>query len=197
VLRATAPATHWPREPSTRRFEGFYLRTSIGVAAMAAWGRGPSGSAAISGDGPALGAAVGGSVRPGLAVAANARFTDTTGVFRGSAPGSSADALLLELGVLVDWYPDPNEGWHIGGEIGVGGVSVTPSTSENAMTSATLGGALVGGYDWRIHESFWAFGVMVVASGALPATLADAHGDDSGYRMQGFAVSVEGTALFF
>ncbi|MCL2448827.1 MAG: hypothetical protein FWD17_07770 [Polyangiaceae bacterium] len=200
-LRVTAPAAEWPKEQEHRRYEGFYLRTSIGVDGMAAWGQGPSGRSSISGDGPSLGLGIGGSVTPGLAIGAALRFVDTNGRFRGSPYAHTAepmaDTYLVVVGVLADWYPNPDGGWHIGGEAGVGELAVTPVVTDREIRNISFGGAVLGGYDWRIRDSRWAFGIVVVASGIVASNLRDQTGGDAGYRMQGFATSVEGTALFF
>jgi len=187
--------------PPHRRFQGFYLRTSIGAAGVAAWGSGPIGAVSVTGEGPSLALALGGSVVPGLAIGAAVRLANTTGTFHGSTyaqtSNPTADLFLVEVAALADWYPNPDDGWHVGGQVGVGGVSVTPDQTNVAAQSSALGGALFGGYDWRIRDSRWAFGALAVASGLFPGTLDEPHNTDSGYRMRGFAMSVEGTALFF
>ena len=199
-----APPTHLVAQAAAlahRRFEGFYMRTSIGLSGLGAWGSGQAGSTSIAGDGPSLALALGGSAAPGFAVGATFRLANTTGTFHGSPYAHSsdpyADLFLYELAAFADWYPNADAGWHMGGEAGVGGTTVTPDVTNVTAQSLAFAGAVFGGYDWRIRDSRWAFGVLAVASGVVPAKLEEPHNVDSGYRMQSFAMSIEGTALLF
>jgi hypothetical protein len=150
----------------------------------------------IGGAGYSVALALGGSIAPGLILGATIRVEGANGSLHGSPYGSSAVG-ITELGLLVDWYPNADIGWHLGGEGGFGDVLISPSGGNADMSNGSFGGAVFGGYDWRLTDSRWAFGVLAVASGVFVGNLQDAHNFDTGYRVQGFATSLEGTVLFF
>jgi hypothetical protein len=173
----------------------------MGIGYMSAWGNGPSGSASVSGGGSSQGLALGGTVAPGLALAGVIRLADTSassfhGGPAGQAPNSNADAALVQLGVLGDFYPDPEGGWHVGALLGLGGTVVTPRATDASMNSGGFTGSIFGGYDWWIGKS-WSLGLQAVASGVTSATMFDTNHNDTGYRLQALAAGFDGSLLFY
>ncbi len=109
---------------------------------------------------------------------------------------ADANAAIVELGALVDWFPVPTGGWHAGGGAGLGATVVTPRATGERMSSLALMGSLFGGYDWVLGGA-WSMGLELVASGATAGRLKDSNGNDTAYRMQPFAISVEWSFLYF
>ncbi len=213
-----AQATASPPAPATQCracvfvHHGFYLEASFGFAWLMVQGDGPSGSASISAFGTSTSVAVGGTILPGLALAGTIRAANGTATFHGgpfehanivSSVGSplasangDADVTFVQIGVLVDWYPNARGGWHLGGAVGPGGTVVTPLANGADMSNATFAGTIFGGYETWIAPQ-WTIGFVLVASGATRATLKDSDANDAGYRLQPLAISLESSILFY
>jgi hypothetical protein len=113
--------------------DGFYLRFGLGAGYMGLWGESPPGSPSLGGTGGSLTLALGGTLGRGVVLGGIVHLTLGPGTVYGS---------LGELAFLVDWYPDPQKGWHIGGTIGLGLVGVTgpnESFSGTDLTGSILG----------------------------------------------------------
>ncbi len=101
--------------------DGLYLRLGLGLAYSSFLGTGPRGNASISGAGVAFSVAIGGPIARGLVVGGTFRFADGGGRFTGSpadATGSGSGYLGQIGSLFVDWYPDPERGWHAGAVVG-------------------------------------------------------------------------------
>jgi hypothetical protein len=210
---ATRPHPASP-PPEGSPHDGFYLRLSIGPAFVSATGDGPVGPTSINGGGVGVAAAIGGALTKGLALAATLRIVGSGGTLSGyamssatmSAPGVSVtaasaasvpgSAAIVQLGVLADWYPVSDGGWHAGGSIALSGWSTGPSESSQAIAGTSGGGSLFGGYDWWIGRR-WSLGLMAVIGTVGRTSLQDTNHNETGYSMMPIFFSVEGSLLFF
>jgi hypothetical protein len=204
VVRTRNNASNWTRG-------GFYLRIGSGLGGVNVTGTGPNGSASISGLGSNSLLAIGGSIARGLVLAGTVQASTVSGTFKGGpfpdasvtsngksqTASSNADATAAQLGVLVDWYPDPLDGWHVGLSAGLGLTSVKNHVNDSTLSGAGAAGSLFGGYDWAIGPG-WSFGVALVASGTLSASLKDTSDQPiTGYRMKAYSVGISGSFLCF
>ena len=176
--------------------DGAYLRFGFGFGYASIWGSGPQGNASIAGNGVALTLALGGTPIPGLVFAGVIHGVVGDGTFAGGPPGATgtASAGVVQLGLLADWYPVPEGGWHVGGIVGFGGVSVTDSSGADS-SSATLGASILGGYDWWIGPQ-WSLGVMMALSTATSESMRDSNRIDTGYSFVPIGVAIEGSLLW-
>jgi hypothetical protein len=118
-----------------------------------------------------------------------------------TVPASSkADAAFTQLGVFVDWFPDPVGGWHVGAAAGFGVISIlnrADDDTDNAMFGSSFSGSLFGGYDWSLGKA-WSLGLSLSASGIGSTTLKYANdGSESGYRLHGGSIGIQGSLLYF
>jgi hypothetical protein len=141
--------------------------------------------------------AVGGTIPNGVVIA-------------GAASGViSSTGVVANYGVLVDWFPDPHDGWHVGGLLGLGMVRAPPllapatvptaqGTVAGPTTGANLlgfgfGATLLGGYDLWLSPQF-SLGMDVVGATVTSAAMKESNGQSSGYRFTplwfGFLASV-------
>jgi hypothetical protein len=98
------------------------------------------------------------------------------------------------FGALADWYPNPEDGWHVGGAIGLAGVALT-NGGVNTLNGYGLGVSVLGGYDWWIGPQL-SLGVMsVVATSNQVEMLNESH-DGSGFRLTPATVSIQGTLAY-
>jgi hypothetical protein len=202
--------------PSAGYFHhGFYLGVGAGAGFMTLWGHGPTGSASISGLGMVGDIGIGGTVAPGFVIGGVARAWNTTGTFNGGPPitatatyysngaaspskfalSGNAHVATAELSLFVDWYPRPDDGWHIGASLGLGGTSMTDDAGTKT-TSGALEYTLFGGYQWWLGPD-WSLGLALVASSATSSGLADGDGNNTGYRLMPFAIGLESQLLYF
>jgi hypothetical protein len=128
--------------------------------------------------------AVGGTVGQGVVLGATLYGAGTTiGGSRASLNGARGE--FAGLSFLVDWYPSPASGWHVGGDLGLGAVAL----SNSVGSGGDLALSVFGGYDWWIAEQ-WSFGVLLTASGGSQAAIIDSNGDDTGYRLKPGSIGV-------
>jgi hypothetical protein len=149
---------------------------------------------------------VGGLVLAGTVQSSSISTTFTGGPFVGESVTSNgktltasakADASSSHLGLLVDWYPNLSDGWHVGLSAGLGVMSVTNHADDSAMTGTSAAGSVFGGYDWAIGPA-WSIGLALVASDARSATLKTSSDQlDTGYRLSSYFVGISGSFLYF
>jgi hypothetical protein len=126
-----------------------------------------------------------------------AAASTTAGSTVPSALNPNADATFVQLGALVDYYPDPESGWHAAASVGIGNIIVIPQATGADMSTATAFTALLlGGYEWRLGGD-WSLGLLAVASGATSATLYDSGNNSTGYHLQPLSAGLEGSLLFY
>jgi hypothetical protein len=157
------PPTPPPR-PGLYTHDGFYLRYSIGPG-LYRIGPGPNPGglvegATVSGVGVSEVLAIGGTLPHGVVLAGAASAVVTSSL------------VVANYGLLVDWFPDPAAGWHIGGQLGIGFVvdpyydvavaSAVGDTFTPDDRAVGLGASLMGGYDAWVTPQF-SMGVNLVA----------------------------------
>jgi hypothetical protein len=177
--------------------DGFYMRLSLGLAYTSVWGRGPLGNASISGAGFGLSASFGGTIARGLVLGGGLRIDDGVGRFTGGppeAPGNATASVGQILGVFVDWFPAPTDGWHVGSQLGLGVTTVTDSSLKETSALA-FAGSIFGGYDWWIGPQ-WSLGLLMSLSTASSEALTDGGGNQTGYVLAPLALAIEGSILW-
>jgi hypothetical protein len=142
--------------------------------------------------------AVGAAVAPGLVLGALFGIDFSNGVDRWSGvpiqSARGAAITFVKATALIDWFPRPSRGFHLGGGLGVSAENF--DTSVVHMARADLALNALAGYDWRATER-WSFGLLLEADYYTPATLHFQDGGDSGYRLGGGTIRVAGSALLF
>jgi hypothetical protein len=118
----------------------------------------------------------------------------SAGTFSGGPVGTNALA-LARLGVLVDWYPVPRDGWHLGGIWAIGIMTWAVDANGSALSAAAPSASILGGYDWWISPQ-WSQGILLAVSASTPATMKDANGSDSGYTIGALAFVLQWSALY-
>ena len=190
--------------------DGFYLRSISGVAHLSVWGEGPRGDAALSGMGSSSTVAIGGTPVRGLVLAGTLETLTLTAEFEGGPFGdvtiplgedevdasSNATVAHLQLGALVDWYPDPDAGWHVGLGGGLGLLSLVNHADNGVMVGVGAAGAVVGGHDWLIGRK-WSIGLGLRVSASTPMKLRDDEGEETGYELALWSVGLGGSILYY
>ncbi len=66
---------------------------------------------------------------------------------------------LFTFGPMIDWYPDPNSGFHLGGLIGVSALNTKDRSGTDTESDAVGGGGeFFIGYEWWVADE-WGVGV--------------------------------------
>ena len=221
---ATAPTTMPPAAAASgavsptppdigreRIHQGYYMRMISGPSFVSMTGNGPNGKVSLHGLGSGLMVAFGGSIGRGLVLAGTIQASDLTAKFNGGpfvgatvtaqdksfAATSKATVGTSELGVLIDWYPNPGGGWHTGLSLGLGLTSLQNLADESTLVGVGGAGGLFGGYDWSIAPT-WALGLDLLVTGSTPANMKDAKDStDTGYRLRSFSVGLGASILYF
>lgn len=190
--------------------DGFYLRALSAPSYVGLTGDGPRGEPSISGFGSGSLVALGASVARGFVVAAALGTSTVTGKFRGgpfvdatvTAGESSTDAspkataAMMELGLLLDWYPDPRAGWHAGLSGGLGITTLMHQADDSVALGTGFAASLFGGYDWSIGPQ-WSMGLGLLVSGTSTATMKDSDAKKTGYELRSLTVGLAGSILHF
>lgn len=215
VALPTPPAPpasdEFTQRPRSRVHEGFYLRLSSGPNLVTLRGHGPSGSASITDSGAGGFIAIGGAIVPGLVLAGTFQGAAFDAEFKGgpfvdatvSSNGKTRDASNRAtggfgmVGMLVDWYPQPKGGWHVGGSAGLGAIVLSNSADDSVSGGGNFAGSVFGGYDWSLGRN-WGLGLQLVASGATKTKMEDDSGKhDTGYRLTPLSIGVQASLLYF
>jgi hypothetical protein len=137
--------------------DGFYLRLALGV-----------GTGTVEfGDAPAelgdaiettgwLDVMIGGTPSRGLAVGGGMWMGGfDTNEWRGENSDRGTVAVFA-IGPFVDYFPDPREGFHFGGTVGLGGLSVDAEPFSNSDERTATGGGMGAwmGYDFWVSREF-------------------------------------------
>jgi hypothetical protein len=195
---APAPASApLPAASGAYVHDGFYFRVALGAAYTSLSGDGPFGPDFVAGPGGALTLAIGGTVEKGVIVAGMWHIaTGDSAPILGPLEGSGRVLVIVEqLALLVDWYPDPQKGWHAGGAVGLGVVGASASRGGQDLVGTDATASILGGYDWWIAPE-WSLGVQLVVTGGTRATLQSSNGGDPEYRFGAGSIGLEGSLLF-
>lgn len=164
---------------------------AIGAGATSVTGHGSSsGSVSISGGSIPYRLAIGGTVGKSVVLGA-ALFGAATLLGPSTSGVDGAKASFGGLNFLVDWYPSPEGGWHVGGDLGIGLVTLT----NNKGAGGDLTASVFGGYDWWFAEQ-WSFGPMLAVSGGSQAAINDSNGNDTGYRLRAGTIALLASFLY-
>lgn len=159
-----------PLPPRNRYFhDGFYLRLSAGYAYMntSTGVTGSQSTASLSGHGVALDVMMGGTPAPGLVVGGGllleAAFDPTSTVtqyqgqfVQGLDNGASGTTGFGLVGPMIDAFPNPNGGFHLGALLGFAAVGLKGHESN---ISSGFGASIWAGYMWWT-TSQWSMGLM-------------------------------------
>jgi hypothetical protein len=193
---------------------GFYASASTGFGHVVATGSGPSGSAAsISGLAMNFDSAIGGSPVPGLAIAFVAggatriasefkggpvvTATSTVGNVQGppmALTGNARTSTFL-LGLRADWFPVATGPWHVGLDVGLGGVSVTDDAGKT-ISGVSVAGSIFGGYQGWLGPG-WSLGIAGVVSAAPSLNMVDSSNKDTGYSLAPVFLGVEFPIVYY
>jgi hypothetical protein len=176
----TAPPASLPRGHYLH--DGFYLRYALGPSTWQLRGTATSGSAEYAGGAFGEILAIGGTIPNGFVIAGAA------------SAAISSMATIGNYGVLIDWFPNPKDGWHLGGLLGLGLVrapaplvfgpaiaGMQTSSGGGNLEGFGLGATLIGGYDLWITPQC-SLGLEAVAATTTPAAMRDSSGNASGYQ---------------
>jgi hypothetical protein len=147
----------WPAEPESRSrvHEGFYFQLAGGLGYFSASSGGLF-DQNISGLTIPTQMLVGGSIIPGLSIGGGA-FVDIAPSPGLSVNGNSLPVditqLLIGLGGFVDYYLNPQGGFHLQGFAGWGGIETITSGSIGGSDPTGFVSFLGAGYDWRVGEA--------------------------------------------
>lgn len=198
--QAPLPACDTRAEPSpctqpddAYRHDGFYFRVTNETEYLAFLGSGPDGDASVKGLGSGGMLAIGGTPLPGLVIAGMLGTSMVRGTFKGRPEGQEQDASMARamIGVLVDWFPQPDDGWHVGAAVGFAGITLTDSAFEDAV-GAAFSAKVFGGYDWWIGPQ-WTLGLAALIAATPSSALVVDDGDKSGYRFYSLSAGVAGS----
>ena len=178
-----------PGPPPKRTYhvhDGFYLRMSAGVAYGAANVNADGNfypDYDVNGVGLSLDAMVGGSPSTGLALG---------GGLTVSGYGQDGAGGFLLAGVFVDGFPDPVNGWHLGGLLGFAGVTSSGNGSEPDFSGGGFGLSAWLGHDFWVADE-WSMGPLLRFNGAIAR---DASRDDDAQPTTLSNATFEGTLSF-
>ena len=173
------------------RHDGFYFRLFTETQYLAFAGRGPEGSASVKGLGSGGHLALGGTPVPGLVIAGTLGADTLRGTFKGrprDAQEEDASMSRASLGVLVDWYPMPEDGWHVGVSLAFAGITLRDAAIKDSV-GGTFAAKIFGGYDWWIGPQ-WSLGTSAVLATTPSTPLVDRDGDKNGYRFYTLSAGV-------
>jgi hypothetical protein len=188
-------------DPTVHHHDGFYL--SMGLGAGYAWSdvsKAPVfGDLSAKGAGVALELALGGTVADGLVIGGGLYTTSVSRlrwkrtISDGDASQQGDQGSVALLGVFIDYYPNPKDGLHVQGALGIGTLNYERDSSTGVPPETWAGGgggAMLGvGYEAWV-ASQWSLGGVLRVIGVSTAM----RGEDSDVNFDGRAIS---TALLF
>ncbi|HVW29855.1 MAG TPA: hypothetical protein VHC69_31040 [Polyangiaceae bacterium] len=176
--------------PSAYHHDGFYLRISAGLHYASFTGDGKSTDVSVHGFTSASMIAIGGTPGDGVVVGGAFRAEQVRGTLHGAPkPEGNATATVGQIGLFMDWFPKPSDGWHAGGLIALGVVSLSDSQLAD-QSGAAFAASVFGGYDFWIGPE-WSLGVMGTFSATSRATLRDSDHGDTGYELNAIAGGID------
>jgi hypothetical protein len=168
--------------PSAYHHDGFYLRFSSGPHYISFTGDGKTTDVSIHGFTNAGMLAIGGTPGDGFVIAGVIRGEQVRGTLHGAPkPGGNGTATLGQVGIMADYFPRATDGWHVGGLVALGVITVSDSPLPDS-SGAAFAATAFGGYDWWIGPE-WSLGLMAVFSASSRASLKDSDRNESGYSL--------------
>jgi hypothetical protein len=162
TLAASAPsADASPQGRNARVHDGFYLRMALGTGTATVKLRdAPEGLDYAIEQAGWLDVMVGGTPRRGIAVGGGLWASGfSTEEWRGEN-NDRGSGVIFGIGPFIDYFPDPDGGFHLGGTVGIGGLQIDaePFTNDDErMASGSAVGAWLG-YDVTVYRQ-WSLGV--------------------------------------
>jgi hypothetical protein len=155
--------------PGAYVHDGFYLRLAIGGGFVSASGTINSSSSVpdftVKGGGVGFDLGIGGTVGKGIVIGGEYIFQQavkpTVADSNGNTLGTSnANMNFGLLGPFIDWYPDPEGGFHFGGTLGLAVLTASdPNTGDTTASDTGFGGAVGVGYDFWVAPE-WSLGIL-------------------------------------
>ena len=162
LLAAPAPsADASPQGRDASVHDGFYLRVALGTGtATVKLKDAPEGLDYAIEQAGWLDVMAGGTPHRGIAVGGGLWASGfSTKEWRGENNDRGSGA-IFGIGPFIDYFPDPEGGFHLGGTVGIGGLQVDAepfSNDEERMASGSAVGAWIG-YDFTVYRQ-WSLGV--------------------------------------
>jgi hypothetical protein len=124
------------------------------------------GKVTARGGGVTVGFDIGGALNPGFILAASFMFQSLPDANLSKdtrALKETHNPQISMLALLADFYPDPKSGFHVGGGLGLAGVSLrqdaNPGGGSNNDGESGFGFLPHVGYEWWVG-SYWGIGVL-------------------------------------
>ncbi len=200
-LRPGAPGSDLPALPPAPRgvhfHDSFYLRMALGAGlggALVSSDAKSIGDYSFAGGGAALDLWIGGTPSPGFAMGAAISALGLSSSHR-KVDGQRIDGDVSGgtglLGYFVDVFPDPAQGLHFGGALGLASGNAEIKGSNRKFQGGGLGLEAFGGYDFWV-SSDWSLGGMLRFVGSV----ARDKQDDVSYEASIGAATLSFTALY-
>jgi hypothetical protein len=175
--------------PGTFTHDGFYFRIAIGFGGLGVGGSGPRGSAQIRGVSSNVTLAIGGTPSRGFVVGGAVSSASLSSPASSGVPVDVTDASSGTVAGFVDWFPNEHRGWHVGGLLGLGFMSVS-SVGQSDWGGVSLGGGAFGGYDFWIGPQ-WSLALQAALNFTTQASLKDSNQNDTGYSLGSLGGSIQ------
>jgi hypothetical protein len=176
--------------PGDYLHDGLYARFWAGFSYARLIGTSPPGAPSYGGPGVGNFIAVGGTVSSGFVVAATLGVvTGFETLPNGSPIAGNVDVSATLYGVLLDWFPDPRRGGHLGGSVGLSRVTVADGAGY------TAGFSVHGGYDFWMTEN-WSAGLLASVMATPSVQVNDGDGPTSYFRFVPLAFTFCATVLY-
>jgi hypothetical protein len=132
--------------------DGFYLRLAIGAnygRAFVQTNRRSEPEVRIIGMGRSFDVWAGRTVPPGFVIGFNMSAADvsTDAADLGDGRSAEGNALMLSLGGFLDAYPDPQQGYHFGGSLGLAALAAGGDAAIASFLGAGFSFSMFAGYD--------------------------------------------------
>jgi hypothetical protein len=158
-----------------RTHDGFYLNLNAGIGYLSSSGKQHGFEETMHGITIPVGVSIGGSVVPGLVIGGNFLWHQAPspdGTLDGNGWTASHGPLyLFGLGPFVDFYPDPAQGLHFQGMVGLGVLDPTANGYGGLENAGGLIMEIGAGYDFWVGNE-WSIGPLARLAYA-PFTLND------------------------
>lgn len=144
-------------DPTAHRHDGFYMRIGLGGGYFGAKVEPEVGTLHANGGGPAFEFALGGTVADGVVIGGGL-YTASVNRLKWSGDPLASDVRggagsLALLGPFVDFYPNPKDGFHVQGAIGITGLNFAERSSTVPPPKEWSGGG--GGLMFGAGYEFW------------------------------------------